>query len=201
MHTVEWFWNENSLSITPWAAFLRNGPSNTQGAFPLTLKVKLRTKNTPNGNMSPIYPTSFFLCSHEAVFQATGRNGSASFLAFRGHMIRLSVGIGSLGHDIAGAARGPAASNNPSKVERVSLKFWIRRPCVKIADYHLREIPHVWPLPHVIGLSFQHSSHNTLKLPSISNNDSECGCWNGNKPAEVNLANFRTPTNTFLGKT
>lgn len=54
-----------------------------------------------------------------------------TFLAFTGHMMRLSEGARSSGRHVAGATRGSSASRNASKVEPVILKFWIHASSVE----------------------------------------------------------------------
>lgn len=72
-----------------------------------------------------------------------------------GHMTGLLVGIGSLGHDGAGATKVPVASHNSCKVEQVILRVWIHSSSVK--------------------------SHNTPMLRL----NSECSCCSRNKPANI----------------
>lgn len=50
-----------------------------------------------------------------------------------------------------------------------------------MVDYHLPEIPHVWPLPRLKGLNYS----TVPSLPLISNKSSECSCCSRNKPAKI----------------
>lgn len=88
-----------------------------------------------------------------------------------GGLTLLSVGSGSLRHDVAGAARSPTASHNSSKDERVILKFWVHSSSAVTSQKSL-----ICSCFHVEGATcpLQHSSRNTFTLPFISNNDSEC---------------------------
>lgn len=116
-----------------------------------------------------------------------------TLFCFRRLLDTFTVATGSVGHDVAGTKRGPVASHNLSKVEQVILKFWFHSS-VNIADYHLLEIPHPWPLPRTRGLPFQPSTHSTPTLLLTQNNGGKCNCRNEKK---ISRPKFRTSAAIF----
>lgn len=106
---------------------------------------------------------------------------NARTFAFTGHMIHLSVGTGSLGHDAAGAIEVLLQCMIFSKAEQeVFSQFFC-----EIADYHLSEVISYVAATTCHILLFQHSSHSSPTLTSISNYDNKCSCCNGNEPAKI----------------
>lgn len=77
------------------------------------------------------------------------------------HISRLSVGLGSLGLDVAGAARGPTAMPDSSKADRVILK------------------------PRLHGSLAESPTITSQKSLTRVESRSKCGCCDGNKPAEI----------------
>lgn len=156
-------------------------------AFPLTAKLrklKLWMKNTPDR----ITPISLNHKKVEEVFWAIRQRHISqncegnTFFAFTGHMICLSVGNGSPGHDVAGAARGLIPSRSSPKVERVILKFRSR----EIADIHYPAIPHTHSHSHVRGAFLSSTAPVTRpRCLWLAGMTASCSCCDGNKAAKM----------------
>lgn len=151
-------------------------------------QIKIRTENTPNGNISlkkkqknkHMLSKSFYARITLHFGQKLRRK--CFFSAAAGHMVRLSVRTGSnwlCGTSLIIQDSSVHHHRSSCIVGRVrSGRFWLHSSSMK-SRRTVTSTSDTWPLRRRRVFS----SHNTPTLPSLGNNDSECSCCNGNEPA------------------
>lgn len=152
--------------------------SGSSVCFPTMMSQQPTLKVPENANRKTFEKVFFYACMRYYFRRFDKRHISYN----RNGKKCLSVGTGSRGHDVAAAGRGPTASHDSSKVQRVHSEGLDPQIFCEIADYHLPEFPHTWPLPHISGL---YSPATSTQLHYLSNNDSKYSCCAGNKPARM----------------
>lgn len=103
-----------------------------------------------------------FLWWHDLVFCKTAMETFSFTLT--DHKTHLSIGASSIGYDVECAKRAPVVLQTITS---------------------LNPTHSIWLLLRITCLPLQHRSQSTPTLPSLSNNDSECSCYSGNKPAKT----------------